>query len=76
MVIGALTTCAAIAAFPWSIAIQVAVSLILGATTCTVWALFGSLRWRILTSRRVVQAINIVMAVLLLASLYPVFVDA
>ena len=76
MVIGTITAYAAIAAYPWNIAIQVAVGLILGALSCTAWALFGSALRPILTSRRAVRAFNIVMAVLLLASLYPVFMDA
>ena len=76
MVIGTITAYAAIAAYPWNIAIQVGISLILGAVSCTAWALFGSSLRPILTSERIVRAFNIVMAVLLLASLYPVFMDA
>ncbi len=76
MVIGTITTYAAIALFPWNIAIQVALSLLLGTVSCTVWALFGSALRPLLTSERTVRAFNIVMAVLLLASLYPVFMDA
>jgi len=76
MVIGTITAYAAIAAYPWNILIQVALSLILGALSCTAWALFGSSLRPILTSRRAVRAFNIVMAVLLLVSLYPVFMDA
>jgi threonine/homoserine/homoserine lactone efflux protein len=76
MVIGTISAYAAIAAYPWNIAIQVGLSLILGAVSCTAWALFGSSLRPILTSRRAVRAFNIVMAVLLLASLYPVFMDA
>jgi threonine/homoserine/homoserine lactone efflux protein len=76
MVIGTITAYAAIAGFPWNIAIQVGLSLILGALSCTAWALFGSALRPILTSPRAVRAFNIVMAVLLLASLYPVFMDA
>jgi threonine/homoserine/homoserine lactone efflux protein len=76
MVIGTITAYAAIAAYPWNIAIQVSLSLLLGAVSCTVWALFGSALRPILTSSRMVRAFNIVMAILLLASLYPVFMDA
>ena len=75
MVIGTITAYAAIASFPWNIAIQVALSLMLGAVSCTAWALFGSSLRRLVTSRRAVRIFNIVMAVLLLASLYPVFMD-
>ena len=76
MVIGTITAYAAIASFPWNIAIQVALSLILGAASCTAWALFGTALRPILTAPKAVRAFNIVMAVLLLASLYPVFIDA
>jgi threonine/homoserine/homoserine lactone efflux protein len=76
MVIGTITTYAAIASFPWNITIQVAISLFLGAASCTVWALFGTALRPLLSSERTVRIFNIVMAVLLLASLYPVFVDA
>src|ERR1051325_630725 len=72
MVIGTITAYAAIAAFPWNIAIQVAISLLLGVVACSIWALFGSALRPVLTSRRAVRAFNIVMALLLLASLYPV----
>ena len=76
MVIGTITTYAAIASFPWNITIQVAIGLLLGAASCTVWALFGTALRPLLTSERTVRIFNIVMAVLLLASLYPVFMDA
>lgn len=76
MVIGTITAYAAIAAFPWNIAIQVGISLLLGAVSCTVWALFGTALRPVLTSPRSIRAFNIVMALLLLASLYPVFMDA
>jgi threonine/homoserine/homoserine lactone efflux protein len=76
MVIGTITAYAAIASFPWNIAIQVAISLVLGALSCTAWALFGTALRPVLTSHAAVRAFNIVMALLLLASLYPVFMDA
>lgn len=76
MVIGTITAYAAIASFPWNIVIQTAISLLMGTASTVVWALFGSALRPVLTSPRAVRAFNIVMAVLLLASLYPVFTDA
>ena len=76
MVIGTITAYTAISPYPWNIAIQVCLSLLLGALSCTAWAFFGSALRPVLTSPRAVRAFNIVMAVLLLASLYPVFMDA
>jgi threonine/homoserine/homoserine lactone efflux protein len=76
MVIGTITAYAAIAAFPLNIVIQVVISLILGTLSCTAWALFGTALRPVLTSPRAVRVFNVVMALLLLASLYPVFMDA
>lgn len=76
IVIGTITAYAAIAQFPLNIAIQTLVSLIVGVVSTVVWALFGSALRPILTSERLVRAFNILMALLLLASLYPVFMDA
>jgi threonine/homoserine/homoserine lactone efflux protein len=75
MVIGTITAYAAIADFPWNILMQVVISLLIGAVSCVTWALFGSALRPWLTSPRAVRAFNIVMAVLLLASLYPVFME-
>ena len=76
MVIGTITAYAAIAGFPWNILIQTGISLAMGAASTVVWALFGTALRPILTSPRAVRAFNVVMALLLLASLYPVFMDA
>jgi threonine/homoserine/homoserine lactone efflux protein len=76
MVIGTITAYAGIASFPWNITIQVMLSLLLGVVACSSWALFGSALRPVLTSERAVRVFNIVMAALLLASLYPVFMDA
>ena len=76
MVIGTITAYAAIASFPWNIVVQTAMSLLMGTLSSVTWALFGSSLRPLLTSPGVVRAFNIVMAVLLLASLYPVFMDA
>jgi threonine/homoserine/homoserine lactone efflux protein len=76
MVIGTITAYAAIAVFPWNIVIQIAVGLVIGVVSTVAWALFGSALRPVLSSPRAVRAFNIVMAALLLASLYPVFRDA
>jgi threonine/homoserine/homoserine lactone efflux protein len=76
MVIGTITAYAGIARFPWNIFIQVVLSLLLGAMSTSTWTLSGSSLRPLMTSPRVVRAFNIVMAALLLASLYPVFMDA
>jgi threonine/homoserine/homoserine lactone efflux protein len=76
MVIGTITAYAGIARFPWNIFIQVTLSLLLGAMSTSTWTLSGSSLRSFMTSPRAVRAFNIVMAALLVASLYPVFMDA
>ena len=76
IVIGTITAYAAIAQFPINIAIQTLVSLLVGAVSTVVWVLFGTALRPVLTSERLVRAFNILMAILLLASLYPVVMDA
>jgi threonine/homoserine/homoserine lactone efflux protein len=76
IVIGTITAYAAIAQFPVNIAIQTAISLLVGTVSTVVWALFGTALRPVLTSERLVRAFNVLMAFLLLASLYPVFMDA
>ena len=76
MVIGSITAYAAIAAFPWNIVIQTLIVLVVGVPATVAWALFGSALRPVLTSPLAVRAFNIVMAILLLASLIPVFMEA
>jgi threonine/homoserine/homoserine lactone efflux protein len=76
MVISTTTAYAAIASFPWNIAIQIALYLLIGVVSCSAWALFGSALRPLLSSRTAVRTFNILMAILLLASLIPVFMEA
>ena len=75
VVIGTITAYAAIAQFPWNIVIQTTVSLAIGTASTVAWVLFGSVLRPVRRSARSVRTFNIVMAVLLIASLYPVFMD-
>jgi threonine/homoserine/homoserine lactone efflux protein len=74
-VIGTITAYAAIASFPFNILIQVLISLAMGMVSITTWTLFGTALRPFLTSPRAVRGFNIAMALLLLASLYPVFAE-
>ena len=74
-IIGTITAYAAIARFPFNIVIQVVTFLVMGTASITTWTLFGSALRPFLTSPRAVRAFNLVMAALLLASLYPVFME-
>ena len=75
-VIGTITAYAAIASFPLNILLQVLIFFAMGVASITTWTLFGTALRPLLTSPRAVRAFNIAMALLLLASLYPVFMDA
>jgi len=74
-VIGTITAYAAIARFPLNIVIQVLTFLAMGTASITIWTLFGSALRPFLTSPRSVRAFNLAMGALLLASLYPVFME-
>jgi threonine/homoserine/homoserine lactone efflux protein len=76
MVIGSITAYAAIAPFPWNIVIQTLITLVVGVPATVAWALFGSALRPVLSSPTAIRAFNIVMAILLLASLIPVFMEA
>jgi threonine/homoserine/homoserine lactone efflux protein len=75
MVIGTITAYATIASYPWNILLQVALSLLIGAVSCVAWVLCGTSLQSLVKSPRAVRAFNVVMAVLLLASLYPVLIE-
>jgi threonine/homoserine/homoserine lactone efflux protein len=75
MVIGTITAYAAIADFPWNIVIQTLVLIAVGVPSTVAWVLFGSALRPVLTSPLAVRTFNIVMAILLLASLIPVFTE-
>jgi len=74
-VIGTITAYAAIARFPLNIVLQVGIFFVMGVASITTWTLFGSALRPFLTSPRAVRLFNIAMALLLLASLYPVFME-
>jgi len=76
MAIGIITAYSAIASFSWNIAIQAALMFVMGALSSLTWTLFGSSLRSFLTSPTAVRVFNVLMALLLLASLYPVFMDA
>jgi threonine/homoserine/homoserine lactone efflux protein len=76
IVIGTITAYAAIARFPLNVAIQSGLCLPIGVVSTATWTPFGSALRPVLKSERAVRAFNLLMALLLLASLYPVFTDA
>jgi threonine/homoserine/homoserine lactone efflux protein len=72
MVIGTITAYAAIASFPWNIAIQTLLTLALGLMSTVTWALCGTWLQSLVKSPGAIRAFNLAMALLLLASLIPV----
>ena len=74
-IIGTITAYAAIAKFPFNIVLQVVIFLLMGTASITIWTLFGSALRPFLTSPMAVRVFNIAMALLLLASLYPVLME-
>lgn len=73
--LGTITTYAALPRYPWNIALQSAVILFVGALSSTTWALFGTALRPVLSSPRKVRVFNVIMAILLLASLYPALME-
>jgi threonine/homoserine/homoserine lactone efflux protein len=70
--IGTITAYAAIAAYPWNVLTQSMLLLVIGFTSSITWVLFGTWLQAVVKSPRAVRVFNVTMAVLLLASLYPV----
>jgi len=76
MAIGIITAYSAVADFPWNIAVQAALMFVMAALSSLTWTLFGSSLRSFLTSAAAVRVFNVLMAALLLGSLYPVLMDA
>lgn len=75
MAVGAVSTYAAVAPFPLNMIVIAALYCVLGFASSGTWLGFGTALQRFLKDRRAVRAFNIVMALLLVASLYPIFAD-
>jgi threonine/homoserine/homoserine lactone efflux protein len=76
MAVGATATYAALAAFPFNIMIMSALFGALGTVSALTWAWFGTGLRVVLRRAAAVRAFNVVMALLLVASIYPVVADA
>jgi len=75
IVAGTITAYAAIAPYPLNMIILAALSLLVGLTSSTTWAFFGTAMQPIVSSPRAVRIFNVAMALLLLVSLYPVLTE-
>ena len=72
----AITSYAALTSFPQNVILLSALFAVIGTASSAAWAAFGSGLRRFLKDGRHVRGFNIVMALLLVASLYPVFAEA
>lgn len=73
--VGTITAYAAITSYPWNILTLSGLLLAVGLTSSVTWVLFGSSLQSLVRSPRAVRAFNVIMALLLLASLYPVLME-
>ena len=76
MTVGAVSTYAAVAAFPFNMLLMAGLFGSLGILSSATWLGFGTGLKRVLTSPGAVRAVNITMALLLVASLWPILADA
>lgn len=76
MAVGAISTYAAVAAFPGNVLLIAFLFGSLGILSSATWLGFGTSLRQLLKSPRTVRAVNIAMAVLLVASLRPILADA
>lgn len=75
MAVGAVSTYAAVAPFPLNVFVIAALFGLFGLASSGTWLGFGAALQRVLKDARAVRVFNIVMALLLVASLYPIFAD-
>jgi threonine/homoserine/homoserine lactone efflux protein len=75
MVVGAASTYGDMAKAPWNAVLITAIFILMGFVSCYMWAGFGSYLQRWLHKPKAVRIFNIIMALLLVASIYPVFTE-
>ncbi|MFZ5733548.1 MAG: LysE family translocator [Pseudomonadota bacterium] len=73
--VGSVSAYAAIASYPWNMIVLAAIVCIITLGSSLTWLLFGTALQSLVKSPRAIRIFNITMAVLLLASLYPVLVE-
>ncbi len=73
--IGSLTTYSAIAPYPYNVLALGLIFAVVGFFSSATWALFGTALRGFLSTPRSIRIFNVTMALLLVASLYPVLVE-
>ena len=76
MVVGAVSTYAAVAVFPLNVLLMAFLFGVLGIISSAMWLGFGMGLKTLLRSPRAVRSVNVIMALLLVASLWPILADA
>lgn len=76
MAVGAVSAYAGVAAFPLNMLLIASLFGSLGIVSSATWLGFGTALKRLLTSPRAVRVVNITMALLLVASLWPILREA
>lgn len=75
MVVGAASTYGGMAKAPWNALLITVIYVLMGFASCYTWAGFGSYLQRWMHRPKIVRAFNIIMALSLVASIYPVFTE-
>jgi threonine/homoserine/homoserine lactone efflux protein len=75
MAVGAVSTYAAVAAFPFNVVVIASLYGLLGFASGATWLYFGTALQHLLKEPRAVRAFNIVMALLLVVSIVPIFAN-
>ncbi len=75
MAIGAMSTYAAVAPFPFNVMLIAALFCALGFASSGTWLGFGVALQQMLRHPKAIRAFNVTMALLLVASLYPILVN-
>jgi len=73
--VGSVSAYAAIASYPWNMIVLATIVCVITLGSSLTWLLFGTALQSLVKSPRAIRIFNIAMAVLLLASLYPVLVE-
>jgi hypothetical protein len=76
MAVGAVSAFAGVAAFPFNMLLIAVLFGAFGIISSATWLGFGMGLKRLLTNPGAVRTVNIVMALLLVASLWPILADA
>ena len=75
MSVGTVASYSAIANYPTNVLVMTGMFIALGVPSCAAWAGFGVILQKFLHKPKIVRGFNVLMALLLAASLYPVFAD-